>query len=524
MFNQEFLKEKKMRGKFAILLLLTFLISISGCERKIKSPTSPEEDFFIPSTPKEIVLKVGDQRIDLCWQIDDTSKIGGYKIYRSDSSGVTPSLYDSTSVAQYTDRSVKNNQEYFYQISALDKKGFEGYKSKIVSARPNLYSIIINENRELTNSLNVSLRLIAPDFTSYMLLGNDSVFSNSSWEDFSTARNWVLESGDGEKAVYVKYKDQDGNESVSFYQDKIILDTQARILSLTEDTQGEPKSPGEIIHFRLESGETSGEAKVDLGSSTNIKLYDDGTNGDQISADGVYELDYLIPLNSEMEDALVTGHFKDKAGNQAPEFIAPGKVTIQSPPSAVLLFPPSASTQSTLTLYWTRNQDNDFYSYRVYRGKTNLVNSDSLLVTTVLSNTTTSFTDTGLSSGTTYYYKVYVYDQSGLCSGSNVENGTTLENMPPAKVTVSLSAVDSTTLKVSWSQNHDHDFDFYQIFRVDTTLGVLDTFSVSIVSQQSTTTYDDSQLKAGIKYCYYITVHDKEGLVSDPSDLVCWPF
>ncbi|MCJ7496805.1 MAG: hypothetical protein MUO78_01540, partial [candidate division Zixibacteria bacterium] len=491
---------------------------------KIKSPTSPDEDFFVPPTPKEIVLKVGDQRIDLFWEVDDTSKIGGYKIYRADSSGATPSLYDSTLVAQYTDRSVKNDQEYFYQISALDKKGFEGYKSKIVSARPYLYGIIINENRKLTNSLNVSLGLIAPDFTSYMLLGNDSVFSNSSWENFSTTRNWVLESGDGEKVVYVKYKDQDGNESVSFYQDKIILDTQAQILSLTEDTQGEPKKPGEVIHFRLESGETSGEASVDVGSSTNVKLYDNGTNGDQTPQDGVYELAYLIPLNLEMEGALVTGNFKDEAGNQAPTFTAPGKVTIQSPPTAVLLFPLSSSTQSKLTIYWTKNQDNDFYSYRIYRGKTSLVSNDSLLVNTILSSTTTSFTDTGLSSGTTYYYKVYVYDKSGLSSGSNVESGITLENQPPVKVTISLSAVDSITLRVSWSQNHDLDFDFYQIFRVDTALGVTDTISVSIISQQSTTSYNDSQLKIGAKYCYYVVVYDQEGLVSDPSDLVCWSY
>jgi len=79
-------------------------------------------------------------------------------------------------------------------------------------------------------------------------------------------------------------------------------------------------------------------------------------------------------------------------------------------------------------------------------------------------------------------------------------------------------------LRVSWSQNHDHDFDFYQVFRVDTSQGVTDTISIAIVSQQSTTSYNDSQLKVGAKYCYYVVVYDQEGLVSDPSDLVCWPY
>ncbi len=145
--------------------------------------------------------------------------------------------------------------------------------------------------------------MVAPVTTTYMLIGNDSLFSNSSWESFVLSRTWILEPGDGSKTVYVKFKDQDGNESFSFYQDEIILDTQARISSLTEDTQGQPKSPGETIHFRMVGGETNGEASVDLGTITGIKLFDDGTNGDQTAQDGVYEMDYLIPLNTEMEDA-----------------------------------------------------------------------------------------------------------------------------------------------------------------------------------------------------------------------------
>jgi len=309
----------------------------------------------------------------------------------------------------------------------MDRDGFEGYKSRVVSARPNLYGIIINENRKLTNSLNVSLRLIAPTSTSYMMLGNDSLFTSSSWENFSPSRSWVLEAGDGEKVVYVKYKDFEGNESSNFYQDRIILDTQAQILSLTENTQGEIKSPGDIIHFRLESGEIFGQATIDLGSLTSIKLFDDGGNGDQAPQDGVYELDYLIPLNTEMENALVVGYFRDEAGNQAPSFTAPGKVTIESPPDE-----------------------------------------------------------------------------------------------PPEPVLVSVSQTDSTTLRISWSQNHDPDFDFYQIFRVDTTQGITDTLSIAIISQQTTTSYNDSYLKVGTKYCYYIQVHDTEGLVSDPSNTVCW--
>jgi fibronectin type 3 domain-containing protein len=174
-----------------------------------------------------------------------------------------------------------------------------------------------------------------------------------------------------------------------------------------------------------------------------------------------------------------------------------------------------------LTLYWTQSQDDDFYAYRVYRGSTGLVNNDSLMVNTTTARSSTSYTDTSLSSATTYYYRVYLYDISGLYSASNVESGVTLENYPPEKVTLSLSQADSISLRLSWSQNRDDDFGYYQIFRVDTTQGITDTTSISIISQQSTTSFTDSQLKPGVKYCYYILVRDLEGLVSDPSNLVC---
>jgi hypothetical protein len=46
----------------------------------------------------------------------------------------------------------------------------------------------------------------------------------ASWETYATSKNWTLSSGDGEKTVYVQFKDTAGWVSES-HSDTILLDT-----------------------------------------------------------------------------------------------------------------------------------------------------------------------------------------------------------------------------------------------------------------------------------------------------------
>ncbi|MDW8286874.1 MAG: hypothetical protein RMJ89_02265, partial [Flammeovirgaceae bacterium] len=53
-----------------------------------------------------------------------------------------------------------------------------------------------------------------------------SNFAKGKWEAYNPIMDWTLEGEDGEKTVYVKYKDKAGNVS-SVVTGKIILDTTA---------------------------------------------------------------------------------------------------------------------------------------------------------------------------------------------------------------------------------------------------------------------------------------------------------
>jgi hypothetical protein len=513
-----------MKRIFLILTVIGLSLLCLSCEKKLKQSTGPPLNLTPPPTPKNIIVEVGDKTVQLGWSVDSLNGIARFKIYRSDSAGVDPKLYDSTATAttSYADLGLKNGQEYFYQISSVASDNLEGYKSVKVSAVPNLYSVVINNDNKYTNTRNVTISLTGASNTRHVILSEDSLFGDASWQTFSGSKSFTLSFGDGAKYVYAKFRDQDGNETFNSYWDNILLDTQASIASVTENTLGQTKTAGNIIHLTINAGETEGTAKVDLGTIRDLQLYDDGTHGDAFVDDGIYELDYVVPNDVEVKDAVVTGKFTDAAGNQAPSKTASGRVTIVKAPEPVNLFTPFAVTgsYSSITLNWSASSEADFASYRIYRSTSAGVNLNSGLIANLTAKSTTSFTDTALSETTWYHYRIFVFDANNLSSGSNEDSARTNPNAPPAAVVLAApTKIDSTSLKLVWTQNSDSDFASYRIFR--STAANVDTLDVlvTIINQAGTTTFTDENLTTGQTYYYKVFVYDQKGLAAESNEV-----
>jgi len=89
-------------------------------------------------------------------------------------------------------------------------------------------------------------------------------------------------------------------------------------------------------------------------------------------------------------------------------------------------------TDNSIILNWTQSTDTDFSFYRITRKETSGshdVNDDKLVDLTT-SKSTTSYTDTGLESGKTYYYKVWVVDTEMLAKSSTEVSATTTASEP----------------------------------------------------------------------------------------------
>ncbi len=85
-----------------------------------------------PNTPEDLVTTAGDSQVRLVWDRVATADLLGYKIYRDGA------LLDGMPVQliEHVDSGLVNDQEYDYQVSAIDIHGEESALSPVVSATP----------------------------------------------------------------------------------------------------------------------------------------------------------------------------------------------------------------------------------------------------------------------------------------------------------------------------------------------------------------------------------------------------
>ncbi len=212
----------------------------------------------------------------------------------------------------------------------------------------------------------------------------------------------------------------------------------------------------------------------------------------------------------------------DKAGLQSvPSNEVNGRTSVNQPPAAVILNTPIPIDDGTskVQLTWSRSLDADFANYRIYRAGDAKVDSLDILLTSITNQSATLYLDAGLKAATKYFYRIYVYDQAGNATGSNVVSMTTAPNLPPIPVTLAIpTAVDTVSLRLSWSQNLDTDFASYRLFR--TTVGgpAIDPAKqqpVAIINANSANTiYTDTGLRPKTRYLYQVFVYDFGGLYS----------
>jgi fibronectin type 3 domain-containing protein len=498
-----------MKTKLALVILaLTFLAAVvlaGGCSQQIEKPTQTDRVEGAPEIPRNLQTKIGDGEVVLSWEIADASKILRYLIYRGDTTGTQTEVIDSTSELSYTDSNLRNSLRYIYQVAAIGNNTLESKRSSAVSATPNTFSVSIGDGARYTKIVDVTLNLAAPTGTRLVQLGNDSQFVGATWQNYSSSRSWRLTPGDGVKYVYGRFRDGEGNETSRFYSDDIILDSRSNIISVTENSDGKVLKAGDVVHFALVTDETEGVATVAVSGLGTITLYND----DPSAIQPTYEADYVIPGAADVIDGTVTGNFTDAAGNQAPARVALTYLNIANPPQPAQLSS-FAVSETEMSITWTKSSATDFASYMLFRSTGAGVDSTSTLVKTETNSSTTSFGDTDLKVGITYFYALYTVDKSALMAKSNVIAAQTVDN-PPAAVTLSVFVVSESEVELDWSRSTATDFASYQLFRSDD--ANVDSTSTLLQTQTSstTTTYRDIDRKPETAYSYAVYTVDRAG-------------
>ena len=147
-------------------------------------------------------------------------------------------------------------------------------------------------------------------------------------------------------------------------------------------------------------------------------------------------------------------------------------------------------------------------SYRIYRSESRGTGY-SLLGTT----SSTSYVNTGASTGTTYYYRVKAVNRDGMASAySNIVSGKAKAAAPAAP---SVTAGNSSTGKPRLTWKAVSGAVSYRIYRSESR-----GTGYSLLGTTSSTSYTNTGAKAGKTYYYRVKAVNRDGMASGYSNIV----
>ena len=168
----------------------------------------------------------------------------------------------------------------------------------------------------------------------------------------------------------------------------------------------------------------------------------------------------------------------------------------------------TAGNSSTGKPKLTWNAVSGAVKYEVYRS-TRQNSGYSLLGTT----TSTSYVNTGASTGTTYYYRVKAVNRNGMASGySNIVSGKAKAASPAAP---SVTAGNSSTGKPRLTWKAVSGAVSYRIYRSESR-----GTGYSLLGTTSSTSYVNTGAAAGKTYYYRVKAVNRDGMASGYSNIV----
>jgi hypothetical protein len=90
------------------------------------------QDSFPPSVPAALTVVTGIDAIELVWERSPEPDTDGYHVYRADGSAEFTRLAERVRSANFSDRAVKSGSAYRYAVSAVDSRGNESARSKVI--------------------------------------------------------------------------------------------------------------------------------------------------------------------------------------------------------------------------------------------------------------------------------------------------------------------------------------------------------------------------------------------------------
>jgi uncharacterized protein len=471
----------------------------------------------------------GNKKIILRWQETPGSGGAGYEIYRALNQAGPFAMIGQTDKLEYSDQNVENGATYFYKVRAFDKMGQVSDYTPVLSAStdfaPNSPIILKTEGRAKSVLIVwVSSPLKSQDTSP--LIGYKIYRAKAEegpYQEIAKLSTDSLASGNSDGKMY--YRDKSlPDDSTYFYRvaafnnkdieselsyllkgtslAKVVsVNTQSNLIREVKVTWAGVQSPF-IVAYNIYRGlKTDGNfIKIKKISAAEVK--DNFTYSD---LDGLGDkTNYYYYVTVEDDLGIET--------SPSPVAVA---LTRDIPPQ-----PENFAARSGLVkkveLSWQAAKLEEVEGYNIYwsPGKDGQYN----LLKKIAGRENNSYLDDArgfdkLGDNKTYYYKLTAFNKVAAES-LPVPALATTKPRPQKPAGLKGEALKVKEVPLVWQDNPEKDIVAYYIYR---TAGENDDFSkIAGVDKSS---YVDKSLKDGIKYRYKIQAEDKDGLLSDYSEI-----
>ncbi len=173
--------------------------------------------------------------------------------------------------------------------------------------------------------------------------------------------------------------------------------------------------------------------------------------------------------------------------------------TFQSVPAAPTALAAAAASASQINLSWTDNSTNET-GFKVERAS-----AAAGPFTQIATTTAASFSDSGLSEATTYYYRVRATNAAGDSAYSNTASATTRVTLPAAPSALTAAAASASSISLAWTDNSLNETGF----KVERATAAAGPFTQ--IATTTSASFSDSGLSEATTYYYRVCATNAAG-------------
>ena len=469
----------------------------AGGESADSSQASATPQPAIPPVPTGLTATPGSTQVSLSWNA--SSGATSYNVKRATVSGGPYTTIFSPTSTSYTNTGLTNGTTYFYVVSAVNASGESGNSSQ-VSATPQPAIPPVPTGLTATpGSTQVSLSWNASSGATSYNVKRATVSGGPYTTVFSPTSTSYTNTGltNGTTYFYVVSAVNASGESGNSSQ--VSATPQPAIPPVPTGLTATAGSTQVSLSWNASSGATSYNVKratVSGGPYTTIFSPTSTSYTNTGLTNGTTYFYVVSAVNASGE-----------SGNSSQVSATPQPAI---PPIPTGLAASAGDAQVGLS--W--NASTGATSYNVKRAT-----SSGGPYTTIFSPTSTSYTNTGLTNGTTYFYVVTAVNASGESGNSSQVSATPQSaTTPPAAPTrLAVNANKPGRLNLRWTQSTTVGVTQNGIYR-RTSAGTYDATPTATIP--AGTSYQNDGLTSRTSYCYVVTAFGSGG-ESVPSNESC---